>query len=379
MKGMRGGFDPNMIFNRYSGGQDTLDVNMWTQQSMQRDPNAKQNIDTFVAAQGITNGKVTREQFAVYIQQRMSGFTGAAPGTPPGAPGTATPGAPAAAPQVDDARIRDSFNRRDENKDGVLQPNEMSEGLRAELDKYDKNKNGVIEFEEYKEYYLAMRAQRDDNRGNDPRQQRQGGPGDEFQPPPEEEKQVVYRRLSDLPKELPQWFLQIPHRNPGQIALYEWKNANMPVADFRKYDRNADGFITVEEVLGFDKLNKNGGSGGRRGSDSQQPQEETMLVLAGPGAISEDTPLDGAFGEGGDNRMMAGMSRMGNNNGFNRGGNTRGGNTGGSTKGGPPGGFTKGGQTPGGFTKGGNTDPRSSRGGQSTDKTKGGNRTPRGE
>src|SRR5205085_8331329 len=113
----------------------------------------------------------------------------------------------------------------DRNGDGILQPDEMSGSLRADLEKWDKNKNGTIEFDEYREYYLSRMQSRGDQNGGDKRDQKGQQVGmDEFQQPqPEEAKHVVYRRVEDLPKELPSFFFTVKHRSVGQIALYEWK------------------------------------------------------------------------------------------------------------------------------------------------------------
>ncbi len=332
-----GNMDPNVIFSAISGGKDFLEVNAWIALSQQRDPTAKEKIEAFLQQQGITNGRVTRDQFAVFWRQVTSGAT----------PGSTSPGATNVPPQMDEARLRQRFDQLDLNKDGFLQPSEIRAAIDADprnadrygalmedFDKYDKNKNGLIEYDEFKDFFAArMQARQDQNSG----QRGQQNP-DDFQPTkPEEEKQVVYRRLSDLPKDLPPWFVQVAHRNPGQIALYEWKAANMQVAEFRKYDRNADGFITVEEVLSVERKKAPTDRRGAPGSlEAEQPVEEKMLVLAGPGAASEEA-ITASLGSG-DGSYPRGP-QMGN---FNRGrGN------------GPP--------NAGSFTRGGG-DPRNGKG-----------------
>jgi hypothetical protein len=332
--------DPNFIFNMMSQGQDTIDVNAWIQMSSRRDPSAGTRIQTFLTQQNITSGRVTRDQFALYMQAREAERNGGAPpsGTP-GAPG-ATPGGP---PQIDDARIRDSFNRRDLNHDGYIELTELTsdrdQALRDEFDKWDKNHNGKLEFEEYKEYFLArMQFNRDQygDRGN------RGGPQgpDEFQQP-EEEKQVVYRRLSDLPKELPPWFTQIPHnpKYPGQIALYEWKNAGRTVEEFRKYDRNMDGFITVEEVLVVERKTPGHVRPGANGATAAaEPTEEPLLTLAVNGQEVEDTTAAATIvpspGDRGNRGNRGGPPNMGGN--FQRGGPPGGQDRTGGQRGGPP-------------------------------------------
>jgi hypothetical protein len=338
--------DPNFIFNMISQGQDTIEVNAWIQMSSRRDPEAGTRIQAFLQQQNITNGRVTRDQFALYMQAREAARNGTAPPGTPGTPG-ATPGGP---PQIDDARIRDSFNRRDLNHDGYIELSELTsdrdQALRDEFDKWDKNHNGKLEFEEYKEYFLArMQYNRDQygDRGN------RGGPQgmDEFQQQPEEEKQVVYRRLSDLPKELPPWFTQIPHnpKYPGQIALYEWKNAGRTVEEFRKYDRNMDGFITVEEVLVVERKNPGHVRLGPNGAPAAaEPTEEPLLTLAVNGAEVEDTTAAATIVPSpGDRGNRGGRPNMGGNFGGPRGPNG-GQDRSGGQRGSPPNG---GGQRPG--------------------------------
>jgi hypothetical protein len=58
-------------------------------------------------------------------------------------------------------------------------------------------------------------------------------------------------RGSRLPKELPGWFAELDTDGDGQIGLYEWKTSGRSLAEFRRIDRNDDGFLTVEEVLRY--------------------------------------------------------------------------------------------------------------------------------
>lgn len=50
-------------------------------------------------------------------------------------------------------------------------------------------------------------------------------------------------------QELPAWFRDLDTDHDGQIALHEWRKGGKKLADFRKHDRDGDGFITADEVL----------------------------------------------------------------------------------------------------------------------------------
>jgi len=134
--------DPNTIFKYLSGGKEYLDqddIRRFIERLGKFDPSAKDRIERFMKQQGITNGRLTREQFALYFQQRLDERKDDAP---------------------KEEDIKASFRRLDLNGDSVLQPDEMPLSLRAELEKWDKNKNGVIEYDEYKAYYLTRYRER---------------------------------------------------------------------------------------------------------------------------------------------------------------------------------------------------------------------------
>jgi len=50
-----------------------------------------------------------------------------------------------------------------------------------------------------------------------------------------------------LPAGLPSWFAERDRDKDGQLGMYEWPADQY--AEFEKYDRNHDGFVTAEEVL----------------------------------------------------------------------------------------------------------------------------------
>jgi hypothetical protein len=76
---------------------------------------------------------------------------------------------------------------------------------------------------------------------------------------------VVYRP-GKLPRELPSWFFQLDTDQDAQIGLYEWKVSGRSIEEFQRMDRNQDGFLTVEEVLYYEKERAARSSEGQQGS-----------------------------------------------------------------------------------------------------------------
>ena len=70
-----------------------------------------------------------------------------------------------------------------------------------------------------------------------------------------EEKPVIALRYGKLPKDLqdqlPEWFETYDYDKDGQIALWEWRKAGQPIAEFEEYDLNKDGFITPDEYMRY--------------------------------------------------------------------------------------------------------------------------------
>ena len=150
----------------------------------------------------------------------------------------------------------DNFRRHDKDNEGKLTPENMPGWLKDEWQQWDKNGDGFLDLAEYKEAYKAHQEfMRDPNgTGNqDPRNPRNRD-NQQADPVQEEDKRPTVYHVGNLPKELPAWFVQLDMDKDGQVGLYEWKRGNMDINLFLEIDRNGDGFLTVEEVLRWQKV-----------------------------------------------------------------------------------------------------------------------------
>jgi Ca2+-binding EF-hand superfamily protein len=249
--GSRGGFgDPNQFFDRLSGGKDVVtrsELNPWQQQM----------FDRLAQTAGVSGEQLTRDQFLKASEQMRQNFGMGGGRGAQGPRGDQTNQTGGGNNRNPDARAEESFQRLDANKDGVLNNDEMPEALRAERDKWDTDKNGLISLDEYKAYFLARAEQRRQGRGDPAQNGAASGGNLSAEPMPahveEVEKKPIAYRAGKLPKELPAWFDQYDTDKDGQIGLYEWKNTGRPLDEFFKIDRNGDGFLTIDEVLYFER------------------------------------------------------------------------------------------------------------------------------
>jgi Ca2+-binding EF-hand superfamily protein len=60
-----------------------------------------------------------------------------------------------------------------------------------------------------------------------------------------------------LPKGIPPWFKQLDTDGDGQVSLSEWRQGGKQLNDFREYDLNDDGFITMEEMRRYVRSHAN--------------------------------------------------------------------------------------------------------------------------
>jgi Ca2+-binding EF-hand superfamily protein len=305
--------DPSRLFDMMSNGKDVIDRNSlqgW-QQGM---------FDRFATSAGVTNGQMTRDQF----QKAMSQFGGGR-GGPGGGPGGGSDDR--FSPENIDRMSEGRFRRLDRDGDGLLHVGEMDDSLRSVWEKYDLNKDGAISQDEYKSYFrdrMQQRMQENSTQNpsgppSDPQQPGSFFPGmiPNITPPQEEERRPTVYRVGKLPKELPSWFEELDTDHDGQVGLYEWVQGGRSPADFKTMDRNDDGFLTVEEVLGYVRnLNKqqpnspgvavaSNGMRGRFGGFGGGNGPQGWMGMSGPGGggpVRMGVPVGGDFPGGGRGR-----------------------------------------------------------------------------
>jgi hypothetical protein len=153
-----------------------------------------------------------------------------------------------------EAFAKQRFEQYDTNKDGQLDPTEAqaSNRLRDSFQEVDTDRNGLISLAEYTQYIRVRFASGGPGgpggNPNDPNANPWGQPGFYVPVVPEQKKVAVYR-FGSLPKDLPEWFSKIDADKDAQVGLYEWRKAGRDLAEFRSFDLNGDGFITVDEGL----------------------------------------------------------------------------------------------------------------------------------
>jgi len=199
-------------------------------------------------------------------------------------------------PGMPNAQVRDydkdaaiSFRRLDKDGNGVLSPDDVPEWLADEFQQWDKNGDGKLDLAEYKEAYKARQEFLDQTYNQDNPNQRNRNRTNQQDLPGDEDKRPTVYRVGHLPKELPPWFEQLDTDKDGQVGLYEWKKANPPrdINEFLAIDKNGDGFLTVEEVLRWQRAElakKKGGTGVAQPELDPDGNPITMpATIPGPG------------------------------------------------------------------------------------------------
>ena len=269
--------DPLMLFEKYANGRPyfLISENRYFQGP----------LTAYAKEVGITDEKITRQQFLTFYP-KLDQYRAASGGGPGGrGQGNGPPGMmmmPGGGPPVQGGSAGNpvdqinqyaefEFRRRDRNGDGFLNTDEMPKQLRDQLERWDTNKDGLISLDEFKAYYLAS-LNKDE------------GPQNSVIILIEEDydrRPTVYR-AGKLPSNLPKWFAELDSDKDGQVAMYEWRAGGKDLGEFKEWDRNDDGFITAEEVLGRMSTMKGGANGSGSLADGSGPNNPFAPQM-GPG------------------------------------------------------------------------------------------------
>lgn len=156
--------------------------------------------------------------------------------------------APANQPVLDFSDESDKvFRVLDRDGDGELHGDELTLTLKEGKGKADADGNGRITKEEYRDYFKAKVTSRVDEfvakwGGGDPLAR----PGDA----------KIGKNGKPLSGGLPSWFVSLDADKDGQIALFEWRDGNKPLAIFQEMDLDGDGLLTRDEYLRYAKMNE---------------------------------------------------------------------------------------------------------------------------
>lgn len=147
------------------------------------------------------------------------------------------------------------FNHLDRDRDGYLTDAEIPAALRANMRRWDTNGDGRIDPQEYRAYFpsrlegLHKELLDESNRA----------PPTIVIPENEIDERPRVARAGKLPPGLPQWFAEFDTDHDGQVALYEWRRAGLPLDEFKKLDLNDDFFLVPEEILRLLAMTEKGG------------------------------------------------------------------------------------------------------------------------
>lgn len=156
------------------------------------------------------------------------------------------------------------FKKLDQDANGAVSSEEMTDSLREQLRHWDRSGDRVINLEEYEAYYktsLKVLAEKvasgelnfKGERPSVPDTTRSPIPAT---PAPVDDARPVIARIGKLPSGLPDWFVKLDKEgdNDGQVGLYEWKYSQKSLGEFTAMDLNSDGLLTAEEFLRWNAL-----------------------------------------------------------------------------------------------------------------------------
>ena len=145
------------------------------------------------------------------------------------------------------------FRKLDQDGNGFLGPDEMSELLQGQRARWDGNRDGLISFEEYGVYYQAHLKSVSEQvaAGELPLKLPKGSTSPDSAPSKIEEPRPVDGRTAKPLPGLPDWFTEFDLDADGQVGLHEWRKLGHPIKAFLDMDGNKDGFLEASELRVF--------------------------------------------------------------------------------------------------------------------------------
>jgi Ca2+-binding EF-hand superfamily protein len=242
--------DPNVLFEMWAKDRKFFLI---TDTRSLRDP-----LTQYAQEKGITNGQITRSQFVDYMAQAKAkmlsnptqggsafggGFGKKKGGDMGSLPPGVTPGTALSADAINQLADAD-FKERDKDGDRKLSPEEVPLQLKFRMSRWDKNGDGFIDLLEYRDYCASIiKGGGQDTTGT------RGIASIVIDDDELDKKAVVFRVGGKMPPGLPAWFKELDTDNDGQVALYEWRKGGKDLDEFKLWDLNDDGVITVEEAV----------------------------------------------------------------------------------------------------------------------------------
>lgn len=235
--GMRGG-DPEAMWQRMSGGADSMDLNQpqnqWLKGLIERGGNPVP-----------PNGILTKQQFMAGMQQMQQKMAARAGGGAPGGQPGVVMAAPGGQPVTMSFQGGPGGGGRDFGRQrfdgGPGGPGGWNGGPPGgNWNGQGGNWNGPGGGG----YPGGPGGQFNPN-GDGP-----GGPGGKEEKKKEEpDFNQIGIRYGKLPPGLPDWFTELDTDRDGQVGLYEWRAAGRKTADFNLLDADGDGLIAPREWL----------------------------------------------------------------------------------------------------------------------------------
>ena len=124
----------------------------------------------------------------------------------------------------------------------------MARPAPAVANRVDADRDGRISLDEYRVYFEG-RVVSAIEFGPEPPAPRPPVPP----PVPPAEAFTGPIRYGRLPSGLPAWFVDLDTDHDGQISLYEWRQARLPMAEFVEMDLNGDGLLPPDEYLRYQR------------------------------------------------------------------------------------------------------------------------------